>query len=189
MLPEDTQGLVLSGGWIYTARPDETEGPVQDWVGFLMGTEPRDGAFSDLVQVATTDTIPDGFGIDGATEIDTPTGPAIVVESFGYRLAQERGDAWLLLAASRGTPMLIDALAQITIDPAGTLILEDGPMSIIEELQQNPITVDYSTSYELADAVSGTTFIVETATTSSAVALGAFTSQTAQPTSVNGTPA
>lgn len=189
VLPEDTRGLVLSNGARYTARPAETEEPVEDWAGFLLGTELRDGAFSDLVQVAMVDAIPDGFGVDGTTEIDTPTGPAVVDESFAYRLAQQRGDAWLLLSASKGSPRLVDALTQITIGPAGTLMLAEGPMSIIEEFQQSSVAVDYSTYYEATDTSSETVFVVETATSSSVISLGAFTFTRAQPTSVSGTPA
>lgn len=189
VLPEDTQGVVLSGGRGFTARPDAAEGPVQDWVGFVMGTELSDRSFTNLVQVGKLDAIPDSFGVDGTTEIDTPTGPAIVDESFGYRLAQQRGDSWLLLSAMRGNPTLVDALDQITIGPAGMVTLDDGPMSIIERFQRSSTTVDYSTYYEITDASTDTVFVVETATTSSVVALGASSFATARPTSVNGTPA
>ena len=183
VLPEDTDSLELSGGGAYTAQPD---GPMQDLVGFLVGIE-RDGVFSDLVLVRGSAAIPDGFDRDGTTQIGTPTGPAIVDEND--QLAQQRGDTWLLLSGSSGTQSLVDALEQITLDPAGTLRLEDGPRSIIEEFQQSTNTVGFGTSYEAIDTVSGTTFVVETATTSSVIAFGASNFTTAQPTSVNGTPA
>ena len=188
VLPDDTKGLVLTGGGAYTARPDPTDGPVQDWVGYLMGTKLSDGSFSNLAQVVVLDAIPDGFGAEGTTDIDTPTGPAVVDESFGYRLIQRRGDVWLLLTARSGSPRLVDALAQVRIGRTGEPILGDGPMTIIEEFGRSSTTVDYSTYYEMTDA-SGTVFVVETATTSSVVALGATTFETISPTSVNGTPA
>jgi len=183
VLPEDTDDLELSGGGAYAAQPD---GPVQDLVGFLVGVE-REGVFSDLVLVRTAEAIPEGFGVEGSTEIDTSTGPAIVDEND--QLAQQRGDAWLLLSGSSETQSLVDALAQIAIDPSGTLRLEDGPRSIIEEFQQSTGAVGYGTSYEATDASSGTAFVVETATTSSVIAFGSFNFATAQPTLVNGVPA
>ena len=189
VLPNDSEGLVLSNGSVSTVHPDETEGLAQERVGFLMGIELRDGAYSDLVQVTASDALPDGFGTDGVTEIDTPTGPAVVDSSFMYRLAQERGDVWLLLTAQEGTPRLVDALGQITISSEGQAVLDDGPMTVIEAFERSSNTVDYTTYYEVTDVATGTMFVVETATSSSVVALGASTFDAAQPTTVNGTPA
>ncbi len=189
VLPEDADGLVLSNGGAYTARPDATEETAQDRAGFLMGTELGDGAFSNLVQVTAYDALPEGFGADGTTEIDTPTGAAIVDDNFGYRLAEERSDIWLLLSAQEGTPRIVDSLAQITVSAEGAPVLDDGPMTIVEAFERRSGTVDYSTYYEITDVESGTRFVVETATSSSVMALGAFTFDTAQPSTLNDAPA
>ncbi len=190
VLPADPQSLELGSGGAYTARPEQAEPPLEESTGTLIGIE-RDGGFSNLVYISVTNAIPEASGLDESTKVDTPTGPAIVAgDRLPFqRLAQQRGDVWLLLTGTNGNQDLIEVLSNVSIDSSGSLTVQGGQRVIIDEFSQSLAAVDYSTYYEATDPASGTTFVVETATSPSAIALGAFSSDTVTPTMVNGTPA
>ena len=190
VLPTDPRGLELSSGEASAARPVAGDATLRKRAEVLIGTE-VDGGYSDLVDVAVTSALPAGFGVDGSTEIDTPTGPALVaVDRLPFqRLAQQRGGFWLLMTGATGNQDLIDLLPGVSLDESGSLAIHDDRRVVVEELSRDPLATDHPTSYDITDPSSGISFYVETAVSPSAIVLGAYTPYTVMSTTVNGTPA
>lgn len=194
VLPTDAEGFELSGGEVFTALDDGTATP-SDVPVLLIGTE-TDGGFSDLVDVRVFDAIPDGFDGDDVTEVDTPTGPALV-SSDGFpfdAVTQQRGDDWVLLSGASGRQDLIDLISQVTVDPSGSPTIDNDRRVIVDEVSREESAADsaaavYSTFYDVTDPASGITFNVETASAPSAALLGTYTQNPIAPTTVNGTAA
>lgn len=117
--------------------------------------------------------------------------PSIVSTSLfpNDGVAQQRGDAWLLVTGATGDEDLIDLLPHLQVDPAGTPTIQNGQRVVIDLIGQDLTRASYSTFYEVTDAASGVTFEVETATFPSAIILGTYTPNPITPTTVNGTAA
>jgi hypothetical protein len=190
VLPTGLEGLELTNGESYTARPDENETPPAESSVIVVGTK-SDGGFSDLFDARMLDAVPEGFGDSVWTEVDTPTGPALVSTGLvpNYAVAQQRGDGWLLLTGATGDQDLLDVLPLVEIDSSGTPTIQDPQRVVIEEISQDSTLASYSTSYDVKDLATGITFEVETATFPSAIILGTYTPNPITPTTVNGIPA
>jgi hypothetical protein len=190
VLPTDLDGLELSNGESYTARPDEDETQGATSSVIVMGTK-TDSGFSDLFDARMLDAVPAGFGDSEWTEVDTPNGPALVSTGLvpNYAVAQQRGDGWLLLTGATGDQDLLDVLPLVQIDSSGTPTIQDPQRVVIEEITQDSTLASYSTSYDMKELATGITFEVETATFPSAVVLGTYTPNPITQTTVNGTPA
>jgi hypothetical protein len=194
VLPTDAEGLELSDGEVFTALDDGALTP-SDVPVLLIGTETDDG-FSDLVDVRVFDTIPDGFGGDDVTEVDTPTGLAFTGgDGFPFgAVTQQRGDEWLLLSGTSDNQDLIDLLSQLSIDPSGMPSIDSRERVVVDQVGRQESAADtvdgvFSTFYRITDPTSGITFEVETATAPSAALLGTYTQNPIKETTVNGTAA
>jgi hypothetical protein len=193
VLPTDTRELVLENGSANTARPDQADSQPAMGTGVVLGTE-QDGGFSNLVLIRVTSQAPEMIavgGVDGAFEVQTTNGPARVNESWPdvQQVSQQRGDVWLGLTGTEGSDDLIDVLDHVAIDSSGSLTVDAGERAVIDEFSENLTADEHSTYYEATDPASGITFVIETATSPSAIALGAYTPNVVTPTTVNGTPA
>ncbi len=190
VLPTDPADLQLTSGDVSTARPetDATASTTSEYV--LIGIDDG-GSYSDMVLVAATDAPPGLFVGADPIEIDTSTGPALIVEGPPptQRIAQQRSDIWLLLTGSNEREDLTEILERVTVDPSGAITVQDPQRTVIESFRPDPSATDYRTYYDVIDAASGTTFVVETATSPSALVLGAYAAADAAPTTVNGTAA
>ena len=89
---------------------------------------------------------------------------------------------WLLLTGADVSQDLVEVLGQLAIDSSGALTVEGGQRAVIEEFSDDLAAVGYSTSYEATDPATGVAFVVETASSPSAMVLGAYTSDIVTPT-------
>lgn len=165
--------------------PSRDRGPLAPYTGIVVGTPDGDG-YRDPVTVMAGLSEPAQIGGEWRP-IELDTGPAIVADGLplSARVAQQRGERWLIASAGAGeSRRAADVLADVVLEADGDLSLEAGSADATITTFTNDLTgVGHSTYLELAGGV-----VVETATTADPLYL-AFLADRVQAVTIDGRPA